>query len=171
MSDGLDLNQLAVRMGEVKLLDLDYGYSIISKLNHITGEDTFKIEMTGSQMRSAFEALPASLRGSIDVTTLLTSDQVVETINDIEKSVRHMSEIEDRDVRAVESYMGVAFMVICGFCMIITVAYSATVADIKIPYTNYMSNAITALIENVYSRNQSPKEPTTIAPTNDTDAQ
>lgn len=156
MSDGLDLNQLTVRMGEVKLLDLDYGYSIIAQLNTITGESTYKIEMTGNEMKLAYESLPSALRTQIDSVVLLDSAQAIETINDIEKSVRHMAEIEVRDVRAVESYMGVALTVIVAFCVIITIAYNSSTADIKPQYTRYVPNAITMLIENIYQRQQAP---------------
>lgn len=168
MSDGLDLNQLTIRMGEVKLLDLDYGYSIITKLNHMTGEQTFKIEMTGNEMKAVCDALPASLRDMINETVLLDSNQTMETINDIEKSLRHMAEIEERDVRAVESYLGVIISVMAGFCVAITVAYGTASADIKTQYTHYMSNAITMLIDNVYKRNQS--NPAPIEAQNDTGA-
>ena len=156
MSGGLDINQLTVRMGEVKLLDLDFGYSIITKLNQLTGELTFKIEMTGNEMKLAFDALPSALRNIISAETLLDADQAVETINDIEKSVRHMAEIEVRDVRAVESYMGVALSVIVIFCVIITIAYNSSTADIKPQYTRYVPNAITMLIENIYRREATP---------------
>lgn len=152
MSNGLDFNQLVVRMGKVKLLDLDHGYSILATLNGVTGESSFKIEMTGEEIKAIYDALPSTLRTMIDEHKVLDSSATIETINDIEKSLRHMADIEIRDVKAVESYIAILATVAVIVVAVITIAYNSYTSDLPKTYEHRIANALTVLVESIYTK-------------------
>lgn len=152
MSDGLDFNQLVVRMGKVKLLDLDNGYSILTILNGITGESSFKIEMTGEEIKVIYDSLPSALRMMIDERKVLDSSETIETINDIEKALRHMADIESRDVKAVESYIAIYATVAVMLIAIITVGYNSYTADLPKTYEHHIARSLTVLVDSIYDK-------------------
>lgn len=169
MSEGLDFNQLVVRLGKVKLLDLDHGFAIIAALNAVTGETSFKIEMTGEEMKAVYDGLPSALRTMIDERKVLDSSATIETINDIEKSLRHMAEIEVRDVKAVESYIAILASVAIVLVALVTVAYNTYTSDLPKNYEHRVAGILTTLVESIYTKQNHPA-PEEDIPSNDTDA-
>lgn len=153
-----DLTQLTIRMGQVKLLDLDGGYPILTKLNAASGDDSvFKIEMDGVAIKAAYDALPAMMRKELDKVCFFESqNELTDTLRDIDRTVKHMAEIADRDTQTVEAYISISMVLILILALMVHFTYNAATADVRMNYPRYFSNAISMLISNLYQKQNDP---------------
>lgn len=96
-------NEFAIRLGDVKLLDISDGHLIVDRLNTATDDPHFKIEMTGKDLIVVYESLPTMIKKAIDCCQIIEEGKWPDVIGDIERGLIHLNNIQQKDEQIVEA--------------------------------------------------------------------
>lgn len=125
-------SEFSIRLGDVRLLDLSDGHEIVERLNEATDDPHFKVEMTGKDLISVYESLPAMLKKSVDSCKIMDDNKWLDVIEDIERGLIHLNDMRQKDEQIVEATLKTYSFITLFIVLILTIifrTYSAPMLD------------------------------------------